>query len=429
MTQGEASKPKGQKNKKLMLVRYGRMGVLGWFEHSETSLPLVRTRVVIKTKRGLELGDIVGQFNYKDGQFRASCRQVEDYFANRTKDYPLGEGGIFVRMATDEDIMEEKHLVASSLEEAKSCQKFINEMKLQMKVVEAEHLFGGERIIIYFTSNGRVDFRELVRKLAREYQTRIELRQIGARDEAKLISDFETCGQECCCRRFLKILEPVNMRMAKLQKATLDPSKISGHCGRLKCCLRYEDSTYRELKGNLPRRNSWVETPSGVGKVIDAQVLTQLVVVQMQVGGKREAFKVDEVTPTDAPPPRPVAAAKPPAGRARPPRRRTENDAQDNKGKQRNESPPQKQGDKKDAPAQDAPAGQQQTQKQDKDQQKPQDGSQKPPKNRRNRRRNKRRKPQNKPGENNAKPGDNNANKPPKSDGNNNGNNQPKKEN
>ena len=103
----------------------------------------------------------------------------------------------------------------------------------------------------------RVDFRDLVRLLAKEYQTRIEMRQIGSRDEAKLMSDYENCGQQCCCGRFMQMLKPVNMRMAKLQKATLDPSKISGYCGRLKCCLRFEDDTYRDLRESLPKRGAY----------------------------------------------------------------------------------------------------------------------------------------------------------------------------
>jgi len=199
-----------------------------------------------------------------------------------------------VRYATKQDLIEAKHLEASSRDELKCCAKFIKEMELDMKVVDAEHLFGGERIVIYFTSNGRVDFRELVKRLAREYQTRIEMRQIGSRDEAKLISDFESCGQECCCKRFLKTLEPVNMRMAKLQKATLDPSKISGHCGRLKCCLRYEDDIYRELKAKMPKKNAIVKTPKGEAKVLNMQYLTQLIVVQFE-DGRREAFGLEDL--------------------------------------------------------------------------------------------------------------------------------------
>lgn len=277
-----------------MLVRFGRLGQLGWFEHHENHISKLNSYVVIKTERGLELGQIVGCYAYRGGNFKSSPQQVEQYFCNRTKDYPLGPGGAFVRYATPEDLNEQEHLERNSIEEAKCCQRIASGLGLQMKIVEAEHLFGGERIIFYFTSEHRVDFRELVKQLAREYQTRIELRQIGSRDEAKLISDYETCGQQCCCSRFLKILEPVNMRMAKIQKATLDPAKISGHCGRLKCCLRYEDQTYLDLKKNLPNRSTPVKTPKGIGKVYDVQVLTQLVVVQLD-SGDRQAWPLEEI--------------------------------------------------------------------------------------------------------------------------------------
>jgi cell fate regulator YaaT (PSP1 superfamily) len=294
MSNGDNTKFKGQKGSKKMLVSYGRIGTLGWFEHNEPHIPKLCSHVVIKTKRGLELGKIVGTHHYRGGQFKSSPRQVEEYYCNRTKDYPLGDGGRFVRFATSEDLSEQKHLEKNAVGEAKTCQRITEELGLSMRIVEAEHLFGGERIIFYFTSENRVDFRELVKRLAKEYQTRIELRQIGSRDEARLISDYESCGQQCCCSRFLKILEPVNMRMAKLQKATLDPSKISGHCGRLKCCLRYEDENYVELKRKLPHRSIPVQTPKGPGKVVDTQILTQLVIVQSE-SGDRQAWPLDEI--------------------------------------------------------------------------------------------------------------------------------------
>jgi len=139
-----------------------------------------------------------------------------------------------------------------------------------------------------------VDFRELVKKVAHEYQTRIEMHQIGSRDEAKLLGDVESCGQQCCCQRFLKLLKPVNMRMAKMQKATLDPAKISGYCGRLKCCLRYEDKTYTELKKRLPKKNTRVKTKQGQGKVVDTQILTQLVMVEYE-SGEKAAVGADEL--------------------------------------------------------------------------------------------------------------------------------------
>lgn len=294
MSKSQNVKPRQAKNKKMMLVRYGRMGLLGWFEHHQSELPKVNTRVMVKTDRGLELGEVVGPYCYRSGQFRMSPKEVQDYYNGDPKNRAISSGGTFVRHATEQDVSDERRLAKSAIEEKKCCQRFASELNLDMKVVDAEHIFGGERIVFYFIADGRVDFRELVRKLAREYQTRIEMRQIGSRDQAKLVADYETCGLECCCRRFLRILKPVNMKMAKLQKATLDPAKISGHCGRLKCCLRYEDETYRDLKKRLPRKNSLVNTEHGRGKVIDTQILTQLVVVQTG-DGNQFAVPLEEV--------------------------------------------------------------------------------------------------------------------------------------
>jgi hypothetical protein len=136
-------------------------------------------------------------------------------------------------------------------------------------------------------AEGRIDFRALVRDLAGEFQTRIEMRQVGARDEARLLADYETCGRECCCKNFLKSLKPINMKMAKMQKATLDPAKVSGRCGRLKCCLRYEHATYEELDRKLPPLGTRVASTGGLaGTVIARQILTQLVQIQTDDGGR-----------------------------------------------------------------------------------------------------------------------------------------------
>jgi cell fate regulator YaaT (PSP1 superfamily) len=301
MADAAAIKLKQAKNKKYMLVSYGRMNTLGWFEHHETNIPKIPSRVVVKTDKGLELGHIVGQFcPYKAGQFRLSQDQLKEYFDNSDIDLSVDEVGKFIRYATADDISEEKHLRKISEEELKCCRRFVKELHLPMKIVDAEHIFGGERLIFYFMSDGRVDFRELVKKIAREHQTRIEMRQIGSRDEAKLLGDIESCGQECCCIRFLKALKPVNMRMAKMQKATLDPSKISGYCGRLKCCLRYEDKTYIELKRGLPKKNALVKTKYGQGKVIDTQILTQLVMIEHDDGTKT-AVPIEELEVISSP--------------------------------------------------------------------------------------------------------------------------------
>ncbi|UCG57869.1 MAG: hypothetical protein JSU70_23765 [Phycisphaerales bacterium] len=284
-----------------MLVRYGRMNTLGFFEHNETRIPRITTRVVVKTDKGLELGHLVGQLAcYKAGRFKLTDEQVGKYFEDSDIEISCGPAGKLIRYASTADVSEEQHLRKIAEEEIECCKRFAKELKLPMKIVDAEHIFGGERIIFYFMSDGRVDFRELVKRLAQEYQTRIEMRQIGSRDEAKLLGDVESCGQECCCKRFLKLLKPVNMRMAKMQKATLDPSKISGYCGRLKCCLRYEDKTYTELRKQLPKKNTRVKTKNGPGKVVDTNILTQLVVVGYE-GGEKIAFPADEIEVISAP--------------------------------------------------------------------------------------------------------------------------------
>ena len=271
------------------------MDTLGLFEHHETGILKAHARVVVKTIRGLELGYLVGRFNsYKSGQFRLTEEQIKEYFNTDDIDFSHGQTGKFIRYATAADISEERHLQKIAREEMEYCRHIIKEMNLPMKIVDAEHVFGGERIIFYFMSDGRIDFRDLVKRIAQEYQTRIEMRQIGSRDEAKLLGDVESCGQQCCCQRFLKNLKPVNMRMAKMQKATLDPAKISGYCGRLKCCLRYEDDIYTELKKRLPKKNTNVKTNHGQGKVVDTQILTQLVMVEYQ-NGERIAVPVEDI--------------------------------------------------------------------------------------------------------------------------------------
>jgi len=295
------TRPRQAKNKKYMLVRYSRMSTLGFFEHRETKISKIKNRVVIKTDRGLELGYLVGRLTaYKGGQLKLSEEQILEYFEDSDIGSVPGQAGKFIRYATTADVSEERHLRKIAQEEMECCRHFAKEMNLPMKIVDVEHVFGGERIIFYFMSDGRVDFRELVKRVAQEYQTRIEMRQIGSRDEAKLLGDVESCGQQCCCQRFLKLLKPVNMRMAKMQKATLDPAKISGYCGRLKCCLRYEDETYIELKKRLPKKNTKVKTKHGQGKVVDTQILTQLVVVEYE-SGEKVAVPVDEIEIIPAP--------------------------------------------------------------------------------------------------------------------------------
>jgi len=295
MSKTASARNKPQKHKRYLLVRHGQMNTLGLFEHDQNEVPRTPARVVVKTEKGLELGYLVGQLTaYRGGQFKLNPEQIKEYYQASEIEYAFEPVGRFVRYATAADVSEERHLRQIVKDEIECCRQFVEELNLPMKIIDAEHILGGERIIFYFRADGRIDFRELVKRLAQEYQTRIEMRQIGSRDEAKILGDVESCGQQCCCQRFLKALKPVNMRMAKMQKATLDPSKISGYCGRLKCCLRYEDETYTELKKRLPHKNALVKTPGGEGKVLDSQILTQLVIVEY-ADGNREAVGVEDV--------------------------------------------------------------------------------------------------------------------------------------
>lgn len=248
----------------ILTIRYGVLKNTSDFFDTFNSLRK-GDLVVIRSSRGVEFGEVLS---------------VVKEIANADSIENLGE---VLRKATLEDEEKQKKILDEMIPvEFKFCQKKIKEHKLLMKLASVEHLFGTKKIIFYFLANGRVDFRELVKDLAKEYQARIEMKQIGVRDEARLLADYQHCGQELCCRAFLKNLEPITMKMAKNQKATLDPSKISGRCGRLLCCLRYEDKVYEDLKHVLPKKGSIVKTAKGVGEVINYDVLQQQVTIELE---------------------------------------------------------------------------------------------------------------------------------------------------
>lgn len=189
-----------------------------------------------------------------------------------------------LRLASDADKKQIEDNRKKAQEAAATCAQKIREHKLDMKLVGAEYAFDRSKILFYFTAEGRVDFRELVRDLAKVFKARIELRQIGVRDEAKMCGGFGPCGRELCCCRFLKDFEPVTIKMAKDQNLSLNPPKISGLCGRLMCCLSYEHKHYREMNRGLPREGERVETAEGKGKVIAVNVLKRLVTVVLEDG-------------------------------------------------------------------------------------------------------------------------------------------------
>jgi len=229
------------------VVRYGVMRFLGVFSTAGGREYRRGQSVIARTDRGLEAGEVL-------------CEATAEALG-RMKDPGSGQ---ILREMTAEDRHELARMQQQARQEIEVCQQHIERLGLKMQLVDAEHIFGGERIVIYYLAESRVDFRELVRLLAGEFQTRIEMRQIGVRDEAKLLADYGDCGCAVCCNTHLVQMPPVSMRMAKLQKATLDPTKISGRCGRLKCCLRYEYETYEQMLRSA-REGPAAESPAENG--------------------------------------------------------------------------------------------------------------------------------------------------------------------
>ncbi len=303
-----------------IIGRYGQMRYLGQFRHNLDTRPLPGKKMVVRTDRGVELAEVVANLVDDDNPFTIVPDRLAAWLKENGENYPFRRNGRVLRAATPQDLIDFRHLESSADSERSFCRKLIKDLGLEMKLVSVEHLLGGERIIFYFTAEHRVDFRELVKQLAAEYRTRIEMRQVGARDEARLVADMERCGQVCCCQQYLKELKPVSMRMAKVQKATLDPPKIPGRCGRLMCCPRHEDPTYVELPRQLPKRKTWVRTQDElVAKVRPTQIITQLVRLQLPDGTfvavpNEDIIEQDIGEPDpNQPAPKPAPAAPEPA--------------------------------------------------------------------------------------------------------------------
>ncbi len=286
-----------------IVVKFGSMRLIGEYPYDGDAKPGCGSKLVAKTHRGTEVAEMLTTTCPNSGCSKSiSRREMLEYVENSGgKDYPFHTNGRILRVATVEDLNDwaatRERFTRTELlavrERAKS-------MGFTMKIVEVEPTFGGEHVTVHYLSEERVDFRELVPALARHFGARVEMHQIGARDEARLTADYEKCGQHCCCKNFLKVLKPVSMRSAKTQKASLDPLKISGRCGRLMCCLRYEDETYEELKKRLPRNKTRVGTSEGPGIVVDSKILVQLVLVRLEHNGQEIAVPVEELLPPDA---------------------------------------------------------------------------------------------------------------------------------
>lgn len=216
--------------------------------------------------------------------------------ANQEVDDSLIKGELkpVIRKATDKDEKQHQALIEKRTKYIADAQKLIEKHKLDMKIVDADIMFDGSKIVIYFTSENRVDFRDLVKEMASQFRMRIELRQIGIRDECKMKGGLGPCGRVCCCNAYMDDFARVSIKMAKNQGLSINPTKISGLCGRLMCCLKYEDDYYSQTLKFMPKVNSEIETPDGKGKVESIDVLHQT--VRVRIVRADESVQVDDYT-------------------------------------------------------------------------------------------------------------------------------------
>ena len=265
---------------KVIGVRFRKAGKIYFF--SPGKLEIKRgDQVIVETARGVEFGNVVsGPKEVADDEIAQPLKAV-------------------IRVATDEDRKTEEKNRKKEKEAFDICLEKIHKHGLEMKLIDAEYTFDNNKVLFYFTADGRIDFRELVKDLAAVFRTRIELRQIGVRDETKIRGGIGVCGRELCCHTYLSEFAPVSIKMAKEQNLSLNPSKISGVCGRLMCCLTNEEETYEELNSHLPSIGDYVTTPEGLkGEVSSLSVLRQQVkvIVSLENDEKEiQEYKVDEL--------------------------------------------------------------------------------------------------------------------------------------
>jgi len=247
---------------KMVGVRFKKVGKIYYFDHGDLDIQL-NENVIVETARGIEFGlVVVPNTEVPEEEIVPPLKRV-------------------IRIADEED---KKHYEENTRKEKEAfdiCLKKISDHKLEMKLIDVEYTFDNNKVLFYFTADGRVDFRELVKDLAAVFRTRIELRQIGVRDEAKMMGGLGVCGRVLCCNSFLGDFQPVSIKMAKEQGLSLNPTKISGACGRLMCCLKYEQEAYEEILTRVPKEGAIVETPDGQGVVMGISLLKELVKVKL----------------------------------------------------------------------------------------------------------------------------------------------------
>ncbi len=265
---------------KVIGVRFRKAGKIYYFSPGEEDIK-VGQHVIVETARGIEYGYVVlGTHEVDDKKVIQPLKPV-------------------IRMATEADEEIECRNKEKEKEAYKICLEKIKKHELDMKLIDTEYTFDNNKVLFYFTADGRIDFRDLVKDLASVFKTRIELRQIGVRDETKIVGGIGICGRPLCCASYLSEFIPVSIKMAKEQNLSLNPTKISGVCGRLMCCLKYEEETYEELNGRLPNIGDYVTTDDGLkGEVHSVSILRQLVKVIVTVNGDEKEireYKVDQL--------------------------------------------------------------------------------------------------------------------------------------
>lgn len=257
---------------KVVGVRFKKAGKIYYFDPVDIEVNKGDS-VIVETARGIEFGQcVVGTKEIREEDIVSPLKTV-------------------IRKAGDEDIIRHRENQLKEKEAYNICVEKIQHHKLVMKLIDVEYTFDNNKVIFYFTADGRVDFRELVKDLATVFRTRIELRQIGVRDESKMVGGLGPCGRPLCCSSFLGDFAPVSIKMAKEQNLSLNPTKISGICGRLMCCLNYEQDTYEDIRKRLPRAGSIVETPYGNGEVVANSVVKELVKVKIRSKDGEEVLR------------------------------------------------------------------------------------------------------------------------------------------
>ncbi|WP_046173293.1 PSP1 domain-containing protein [Domibacillus indicus] len=257
-------------------VRFKQAGKIYYFDPGDLSIQ-PEDHVIVETVRGVEYGHVVvGPKEVDEDDVVLPLKKV-------------------IRTADQKDRLAVQENSEAAIQAFETCTGKISEHKLDMKLVDVEYTFDRNKVIFYFTADGRVDFRELVKDLASIFRTRIELRQIGVRDEAKMLGGIGPCGRMLCCSTFLGDFEPVSIKMAKDQNLSLNPAKISGLCGRLMCCLKYENDEYEDARRELPDVGQKVKTPSGSGRVTGLNVLERLVQVHIPELERTLEFSSDEI--------------------------------------------------------------------------------------------------------------------------------------